>query len=105
MKRTNLFLIFAFVFMVNVVGAMAYDMKGFEYSWGGSESDVINSIVIDSNNNIYVAGYQGSNSQGDDDFYVAKLDSNGNKLWEKSWGDNHKNYFTKMVISSDNIYI
>ncbi len=40
------------------------------------------SVAVDSNNNIIVAGYEGSSNNP---FKVAKFDSNGNLLWAKTY--------------------
>jgi len=73
MKRTNLFLIFAFVFMVNVVGAMAYDGQPYwiEHDENGNPQ-----------NNIWIKG----NWSGSTDFYVYYNGdisySNGNDVFD-----------------------
>ena len=66
---------------------------------GGSLSDVGTSIVTDLNGNIYTTGYYSGTMDFDPslnsytlssnagiDFYISKLDANGNFVWAKSVG-------------------
>ena len=71
----------------------------FAKSIGGSGYDAGNNLTLDSLNNIYVsgnylntvdfdpgAGVANLSSNGIDDFFVLKLDSQGNFVWAKSFG-------------------
>ena len=51
---------------------------------GSSSDDIAQGIAIDNSSNIYVVGYtdgelDGSANSGDDDYFIIKYDSNGNK--------------------------
>ena len=51
--------------------------KLWEKQWGVKDTDTfILDVVVDTQNNIYVGG------RGDNNGYIIKLDSGGNKLWE-----------------------
>jgi hypothetical protein len=63
--------------------------------FGGSSSDSLHAMAVDSNGNIYVAGqFSGSidfgatalTSSGGSDGFVAKLDANGSVLWARKLG-------------------
>jgi uncharacterized delta-60 repeat protein len=63
-------------------------------------------VAIDSADNIIVAGYTKTSSQGDDDLLVMKINSSGTRLWNKTLGDTRKNRgYGVAVDSSDNIYV
>jgi len=62
---------------------------------GGTENDEVSAIVADENQNAYLTGsFEGSiqfgdislESQGAEDIFIAKLDSNGNWVWAFGFG-------------------
>jgi len=75
--------------------------------WGGDSADVpIKSILIDSNNDVYVAGYTDSYGTGSYDALLIKYDGNGNELWYKTWGDTGSDMVKAMALDSlGNVYI
>jgi len=82
---------------------------------GGTGDDLATGIVIDSNNNIYVAGYfqslgnfGGTNifSNGQSDVFISKLDSNGNFIWTNTAGSTETDEIQGIDIdSTNNIYV
>ncbi|MGI6395186.1 MAG: SBBP repeat-containing protein [bacterium] len=59
--------------------------------WGTQKNDYARSIVVDSSDNIYVAGttedaFPGFGNKGKKDLFLSKIDSDGNRLWTKQWG-------------------
>lgn len=64
----------------------------WQRSLGGSEWDKGNSIVQDSDGNYVIAGLTGSNdgnvsgNHGLVDYWVVKIDTNGDILWQKTFG-------------------
>jgi hypothetical protein len=85
----------------------------WQKSYGGSFSDAARKIVIDRANNIYVGGISQS-FDGDvknpksilpfasSDFWIIKLDSNGNLIWEKSFGGAGDDLFYDMALTPEN---
>lgn len=81
--------------------------------WGGGSvsSSGLHGIAIDSSNNIYVTGYtdgalDGTTSKGYTDTFIAKLDTNGNKLWAKQYGSSFTDYpYGISIDSNGNIYV
>ena len=74
---------------------------------GGTEGNGGNSIAVDVNGNSYVTGnFSGSatfgnttlTSSGNDDIFVAKLDSNGNWLWAKQAGGTSYDKGNEMLL-------
>jgi hypothetical protein len=70
-------------------------------TWGGQgKDDVGQTVAVDGDNNIYIAGRFASincdfdpgnavdphSSNGDLDAFISKLDSSGNFLWARTWG-------------------
>ena len=73
--------------------------KVWEKTFVGNLSDRCTSSVLTQDGNIVLAGYSNSNSGGTkssnrkssydfDDFWIIKIDLNGNLLWEKTYGSN-----------------
>jgi len=87
-------------------------------SFGGSSSDVGNSIAVDSSGNVYTTGYfQGTvdfdpgagttnlTSAGAYDIFVLKLDSTGSLLWAKSFSGSSFDLGRSIAVdSSGNVY-
>lgn len=79
--------------------------------FGGSDEDSPQYIVHDSNNNFIIGGVSGS-SDGDItaplgwlDFWVLKLDSIGNLLWEKSFGGSQNDILRSVLICDSSNYL
>jgi hypothetical protein len=81
---------------------------------GSSGSDIIHCVKIDSNNNVYVAGYtEGAigenNPLSKQHSLVAKYDSNGNLLWTRTLGTDVQSdrlYTNGAAIdSNNNVYL
>lgn len=72
---------------------------------GGSLGDYGNSLVQISGGGYVVAGTTASYGAGSDDVFVAKYDSNGNLIWNKTWGGTGSDNGTGIVQSSDGGYV
>lgn len=86
--------------------------------YGGNQNDQINSLCFDSNNNVYIAGVTNStntfptpgchqpnnNSQSINfqDGFIAKFDTNGNRIWGTFYGGEGSDGFYDISISNDN---
>jgi len=60
--------------------------KLWDKTYGGSINDEANSIQQTQDGGYIVAGWTWSYGAGGEDIWVLKLDSNGNKLWDKTYG-------------------
>ncbi len=74
--------------------------------WGTDSYDEGNSIAIDKEGNIYVAGFTGNSSGGKADAYLTKLTPEGNIEWKKQWGTEKNEFvFSVAVDNLGNIYV
>ena len=110
---------------INLTSSESYDIfvakldSSGNWLWakkaGGTDYDYGFGIAIDSSGNSYVTGYfRGTasfgnttlTSSGQDDIFVAKLDSNGNWLWAKKAGGTNNDEGRSIAIdSSGNSYV
>lgn len=78
----------------------------WNHTWGGTSEDFCYDMVIDSSNNIYLAGWTTSYGLGDYDICLAKYDSSGTLLWDRVWGGNDDDAgYAVALDSSENIYV
>lgn len=56
-------------------------------------------------NNLYVCGYTQANSTAGKDAYIAKLDLNGNYVWQKTLTSNFGIQFNLLYLNSGDIYV
>jgi hypothetical protein len=100
-------------------------LQGWAQTWGGGdtddewEDDGGEDVAVDDSGNIYVAGYfretvdfdpgpgtEEHTSNGDDDAFLTKFDSNGNFLWACTWGGENPDSPNKVAIDDiGNVYV
>lgn len=83
-----------------VVKVDAYGNKVWEKSYGGGYNEIAYCAQQTKDGGYIVAGSTSSTSSGYADFYVLKLDSNGNKVWERTYGgiyDDAANYIQQTL--------
>jgi len=101
--------------LTNSFGAGSYDVyiiklgengnKVWEKIYGGSSYDIANSIQQTTDGGYIVAGYTNSFGAGGGDVYVIKLDANGNKVWEKTFGGSGDDEAHSVQQTTDGGYI
>ncbi len=75
-------------------------------TWGGIESEYVSAIVIDSLDNIYVAGKTSSFGAGLEDIFLIKYNSSGIQEWVRIWGGNNGEECYSITLDIlGNIYI
>jgi len=75
-------------------------------TWGGIAFDAGYGITVDSKDNIYVTGQTESFGAGSRDIFLAKYNSSGNQLWNKTWGDTGSQHGRGIAVDlSDDIYV
>jgi hypothetical protein len=83
--------------------------KLWDRSYGGTGADTLLSIVPTGDGGFLLGGYSGSGISGNktnanfglDDFWVLRIDSAGNKLWEQEYGGSGYDILHAIVRTSD----
>ena len=97
-----------------VVKLDASGNKLWDKTIGGDGDDYLNALQQTADNGYILGGYSSSNisgnksenSKGGDDYWIVKLDENGNILWDKTiGGSNGDDYLFSLQQTSDNGYI
>jgi hypothetical protein len=103
----------------NSYGAETYDVLLVKYdsngnqiwnkTWGGYNNDYGYGIALDSMSDVFITGSTGSTfsyGAGAYDVLLVKYDSNGNQIWNKTWGGSAKDYGRGIALdSSGNAFI
>ncbi|MFT6502857.1 MAG: hypothetical protein ACJASQ_002988 [Crocinitomicaceae bacterium] len=92
---------------LNAIGAVVW-----ENTIGGSDQEVANSAVetadggylIGGSSESGISGDKSEMSQGSSDYWVVKLSSTGNMLWQKTIGGTGSERITSLLVSSDSSY-
>ncbi|WP_456365007.1 PEGA domain-containing protein [Thermococcus sp.] len=71
----------------------------WQKTYGGRGDDVANAVAIAESGDIIVAGVTNSFGAGDGDFWVLRLDSNGNVKWQKTYGGRRDNEARTVVVT------
>ena len=87
-----------------VVKLDAYQNKQWDKTFGGNNYETASSIVQTSDGDYAVAGYTDSKGADQSDMWVVKLDANGNKQWDKTFGGNSNDHAHSIVQTSDGGY-
>jgi len=94
---------------VHDYGVIKLDSDGnilWQKKIGGINSDIGYAVAVDGSGNVYLNGYQSSDSYGSFDYGVIKLDTNGNLLWQKKIGGSSHDYGWAIAVDgSGNVYL
>lgn len=90
-----------------------YGNKVWEKTYGGIYFDELRSVAQTDDRGFILAGISNSTLSGDkttenegyNDWWVIKIDGNGNMLWQKSYGDSVDDQLYAICKTSDNTYI
>lgn len=93
---------------IDSVGNKIWDKR-----FGGSDYDFISSVISTNDGGYLLAGFSSSGISGDrtesprgeNDYWVVKIDSVGNKIWDKRFGGSAFDALIKVIQTNDNGYI
>ena len=77
-------------------------------TWGGSDSEEIADLYIDTNDDIYISGRSDSldPSPGEGDAFLNKYNSTGDLQWSRNWGGSYSQMASGIATDSlNNVYI
>lgn len=85
----------------------------WDKTFGGSGSDFLNALAITGDGGYLLGGYSSSDASGDKtganrgsyDYWVVKIDSAGNKQWDKTLGSNEADVLTSLQPCPDGGYL
>jgi PKD repeat protein len=92
------------VVKINVNGDKIWDK-----SFGGNSLDYLSSIVAISDGGFLLGGYSKSGisgnktavNYGNEDYWIVKINTNGDKIWDKSFGGTYVDMLNSTVVTSD----
>ncbi|RDC58788.1 T9SS type A sorting domain-containing protein [Adhaeribacter pallidiroseus] len=87
--------------------------KLWDRSYGGSAIDDLKALVATPDGGYLLGGTSASGKSGDksqatrgkEDYWVVKIDSTGNKLWDKTFGSDVADNFTSLIATPDGGYL
>lgn len=107
---TKIISLFA-VFIFSILVSLSQPSIAWQKCLGGSHSELANTILQTNDGGYILAGYSGSsdgdvtNNHGIFDYWIVKLDDNGNIQWQESFGGSEIDIATSILQLSDSSYI
>ena len=85
----------------------------WERSFGSTGYDYLADVAVNSNGDFLLGGYTYSSAGGDKsdtgnggyDFWIVKIDAQGNKIWDKTLGGSSDDFLSKIVVHEDGQYL
>ncbi len=74
-------------------------------TFGGSDYDDARSIIQTDDGGYAVTGFTVSEDTGDRDVWVIKLDKNGNKVWDRTFGGTSEDWANSIIQTKDRGYM
>jgi hypothetical protein len=106
---------FVLLLLTTLMASFLYSLSlpGIEWSkcYGGKKGDKAYSIRQTNDDGYIIAGYSYStdgdisNPKGGSDYWIVKLDSNGNIQWQKSYGGSKDDFASSIQLTNDGGYI
>ena len=78
----------------------------WNFTWGGTKYDEGYRVTVDSEDNIYLAGYTSSFGPGFADMVIVKYNNIGVQLWNRTWGGSMDEFGWGVATdSADDVYL
>ena len=77
----------------------------WDKTFGGSENDEAHSIIQTDDGGYVVAGFTVLEDTGDRDFWVIKLDKDGNKVWDRTFGGTSEDWANSIIQNKNGNYM
>ena len=77
----------------------------WNFTYGGSEEESFSSVFETSDHSFLLAGTTNSFGNGDNDFWVVKVDNNGNLQFNKTFGTSGNDQLAQMIKTSNGNYV
>ncbi len=91
------------IFLITLLNAKA--QTTFQKAYGGTGTDIGNSIEITTDGGYIIGGYSTSFGNGSEDALLIKIDANGNQVWSKTYGGTSSDRCYNVKQTADNGYI
>lgn len=96
-----------------IVKINAQGQKQWDKTYGGSDNDQLYSLqqtadagyILGGSSASNISGDKSENSKGNDDYWVVKIDANGIKQWDKTFGGSNEDYLRSLQQAADGGYI
>lgn len=109
MKKSYLlkcFLLFILFYILILTNINAQNTQNtWQKTFGGKNNERAFSIQQTKDGGYIVVGYTDSFGAGNRDFYIIKLDNNGNKIWDKTFGGKDKDWAFSIQQTNDGDHI
>jgi len=86
--------------------------KIWDKTFGGTDEDVLRDIIPTQDGGFLIGGYSRStvsvdktSSKGGADYWLIKIDANGNKIWDKTFGGTDDDILNRIESTDDNNFI
>ncbi|RFS17061.1 3-coathanger stack domain-containing protein [Emticicia sp. C21] len=96
-----------------VVKIDAYGNKIWDKALGGTGSEKLNTVIADTDGGYLLGGYSHSDSsgqkseacRGNSDYWIVKIDAEGNKIWDKTFGGSGEDGLNSIICTADGKYL
>ncbi len=112
LKRIKVPRLLLFIFLINVNYAFPQAMEMiWQQNFGGTALDQPRAIIEDADGGLLIAGYSDSEdndvtaNHGQYDFWLLKIDSFGEKIWERSFGGSEYDQCYDILSTQDGGFI
>jgi len=73
-------------------------------TWGGADQDSSYGVAV-AGDGVYMAGWTITFSEGSGDMLLVKYDTDGNQLWNTTWGGVDGDWGIEIAAANDGVYI